>query len=678
MDSRRAHGSLSLIERARALRVAALVATLHAVPSALAAQSTDDYWRALQQESDAAIVLTASAPATIPEEIADGLRLFRSYEISGDEGDARRAQNLLAHARVAPEHRAWHALALAMVYARGPDSRMRLNDDGDWVTDPNSLASARSLRLLRGALELRPQFREAALELATWALDREHRGAAASADSALAAQPADATVLLTRASLALLLNRAASAAELAEQAEAAGADPSIARHTRAWALFQIPNQRGAGVFAYHDGARVMTDAGRREYGRFLEPVLGLDEHEAWRALSNEEAAAWLERYWRSNAARAGVMPDERLVEHYRRAHRARIEFPNASPLSVLQLQSRFVLGEDSRRFGLSLRGLMLLRHGDPYRLAAIEGCLSNPWPAPGGGTVCNEFGSSRTRMMQNMARLARGDSFDPFSRGLTIYDDVYAFRGAAGTNDLVFAVGLPVRSVNALIEGHDRIAGILSTVLLTDSGQFVRNDSAFNVLAPRYTNPLGGDIEDVTLLFGVLHVPAEHASREYRLTVSDVRRHAGATARGEAQTYAFDEFSVSDVVVAPDGMPARWGRGETSVAFAPLATYLPGSTVELYYEVYGLAAGAAYSTEIQLEPPAEGVRERLLDLVRDRSIRFRFENVAEQPHAVYGVQQSRTISLEGVEPGIWTMRVRVTDAASGRTAEREATIEIED
>ena len=679
MDSRRSSRDRFLAECVRRACAAAFcsLALIASIPASLDAQSTDDYWRALRAESDPAIVLASTAPANIPDVIADGLRLFRAYELSGDEGSARRAREQLRDARVAPEHRAWHALALAMVYARGPDSRMRLNGD-DWVTDPNSLGSARSLRLLRSALEARPAFREASLELAAWALDREQRAVAAEADSALAAQPQDAEVMITRASLALLLDRTGRAADLAQRAESAGADPSVALHARAWALLQNPGARGAGIEAYYAGARVMTDAGRREYGRFLEPVLSPEESEEWRAVPNERAAAWLDRYWKENAARAGVMPDERLVEHYRRLHRARIEFPNAAPLSVLQIQSRFVLGEDSRRFGLSLRGLMLLRHGDPYRLAQIEGCLSNPWPGPGGATVCNELGSSRTAVMQAMARLSRGDSYVPFSRPLTLYEDVYAFRGPDGTNDLVFGVGLPVRSANALIEGPDRMAGLLSAVMLTDSGNYIRNDSAFSVPVPRYTDPLAGDVDAVTLLFGVLRVPAEDASREYRVTVSDNRRIAGATSAGTVNTYEFDDFSLSDVVIAPETMPIGWPRGDVSVAFAPLATYLPGNTVQLYYEIYGMPAGAAFETEIELTPPADNVRERLLDLVRDRSVRFRFENVAGEPHAVFGVQQHRTITLDGVEPGIWTLTVRVTDRQSGRTAEREATIEVED
>ena len=656
------------------LRARALIAAFALSPALATAQTTDDYWRVLSAASETEVVLTAQAPPSIPEPIAEGLRHFRAYELSGDESAGNRARELLRRARVAPEHRAWHALALAMVYARGPDSRVLL-DDG-YITDPNSLGSARALRLLRSALAARPDFREAGLELARWALDREHRVTAAEADSVLAGLAEGPDLLITRAQLRLLLDQPGHAANLAERAEALGADPSVARHLRAWALLQHPRTRARGVEVYFEGAQRMTDAGRVEYARFLEPILAADESREWRATPNARAAEWLQRFWNANAARAGVLPEERLAEHYRRLHRARIEFPNVAPLAVLQQQATFALGEDSRHFGLSLQGLMLLRHGDPFRLGTLMQCLSNPWPRQSGGTICSEYGASRLAAFQSMGRLARGDSYQPFVRPLTMFWEVYAFRGDPASNDLVFAIGLPVRSANALIEGQDRMEGVISTVLLTDSSGVIRSDSAFAQPVPRFMDPLAGETDAVTLMFGVLRVPAEDTVREYRVGVSDVRRHAGAIGGGFVRTRDFRGFSLSDVVVAPEEMPVGWRRGDVDVAFAPLATYLPGETVAVYYEIYGLPEGAQYETEIELVPPAETLRDRMLDLLRERAVRFRFTGVATRPHAQFGVQEDRTLTLSGDEPGIWTLRVSVTDSATGRVTVRETNIEI--
>ena len=675
MGTGRSAGRDELI-RGALRRVGVAVVGLALTPAVAAAQTTDDYWRALASESVAEVVLTAEAPPSIPEPIAEGLRLFRAWELSGDAGAARRARDLLRRARVEPEHRAWHALALAMVYARGPDSRVLLDDD--YVTDPNSLGSARSLRLLRRALEARPQFVEAGIELARWALDREHRVTAAEADSVLATMPETAELLIARAQLRLLLDQPGHAVNLAEQAATLGADASVALHLRAWALLQHPRTLRRGVAAYYEGAQRMTDAGRVEYARFLEPILTLKESEEWRATPNARAADWLRRYWNVNAGRAGVLPEERLGEHYRRLQRARIEFPNVAPLSVLQQQARFALGEDSRRFGLSLQGLMLLRHGNPYRLGALQDCLADPWPRNSQGTICSGYGDSRLAAFQAMTGLARGDSYQPFVRPLTMLWDVYTFRGDERSNDIVFAIGLPVRSANELVDGPDRMQGVLSTVLLTDSGGVIRRDSTFSQPVPRFMDPLAGETDAVTLMFGVLRVPAEDTVREYRVGVSDVRRHAGVIGGGVVRTHDFSDFSLSDVVVAPEEMPAGWRRGDVDVAFAPLATYRVGETVAVYYEIYGLDEGVDYLTEIALVPPADNVGERMLDLLRDRAIRFRFTGSATAPHAVYGVQEDRTLTLEGVEPGIWTLRVRVTDSVSGRRAEREATIEVEE
>ena len=677
MGKGRSAERLSLIRGGSPVIRCAVIALLF-TPVVAAAQTTDDYWRALQAASAPSIVLASQAPPAVPEPIAEGLRLFRAWELAQDAGAARRARELLRRADVAPEHRDWHALALAMVYARGPDSRIDVGD-GHRITDPHSLASAHSLRLLRAALAGRPQFREAALELARWALDRADRRVAAEAEIALAGQEQDAEVLAMRSELNLVLDQPARAAELAAGAQRIGADASVVRHRRAWALFQYEASVEDAIRLYYLGADDLTDAGRAEYSRALEPLLSDEEREEWRATSNERAGEWLRRYWARNAARAGVLPDERLAEHYRRAHRARVDFPNTSPLSVLHQQARFGLGEDSRHFGLSLHGLMLVRHGDPYRLAAIEECLSNPWTKPGvTGTICAELGPERLAVFQRMTRVAGGDSYFPFVRPLDLVFGAYAFRGEGDTNQLLFAVGLPAGSALALVAPNGRLDGTLTAVVLRDSGDFVRRDSPIDIDAPGYLDPRAAPSDSVTLVFGTLDVPAEDATRPYRVTVSDARRHAGGIGSGTLRIHDFSALSVSDLVVAPATMPVGWRRGAVDVAFAPLAVYEPGETVAVYYEVYGLVDGAQYETEIELAPPADNVGERLLDLVRDRSVRFRFTGTASDPHPIFGVQESRTLGLRGLDTGIWTMRVRVTDRASGRTTLREASMEIQE
>lgn len=682
MGSSRTDRGVSLITRARAhARAAAAVALLCCIAPAVpaGAQAPDDYWRSLRDESRPAVLIAAVAPPSVPQPLAEALRLIRVYELTADEGAARRARTLLRRSASRPGDRAWHALALAMVLARGPDSRMRdIGEEGDWYVDPNSLGSARSLRLLRALLEHDPVFREAALELATWALDREHPAVAAEAAIALARLPRDADVLLARASLDLLLGDFRRAASLAAEAERAGADPSLARHARAYALLQDPLTAEAGVEAYRDGARTLGEAGRAEYDRWLAPILTDAEAAEWRERPDTGAGAWLERFWRRSAARAGVTPDERLAEHYRRVHRARASFPSTAPLSVLQVQARFAIREDSRRFGLSLRGLMLLRHGDPFRLAHVEACLSDPFRGAesGVGIVCPGDAGARLALFQGAALLAAGDSFDPFARELGFGYGVYAFRGAAGATDLVFAVALPARSANALVEHTGDVAGLLSAILLPDTGDVIRVDSVFRAPLPARLEAMVGGRDDVLLVHA--SVPsARTGSFDYRVTVSDLARHAGGRGGGRIAVPDLGGFALSDLVVAPSDAAGAWRRGRVAVPLAPRRVYRPTESFRLYYEIYGLDGDTPYRTEIELVPARMGLMDRVRSLLgRDDAVRLRFDGRTPASHHLFGVQELRSVDLNGIEPGVWTLRVAVTDLASGRAIVRQTTIDV--
>lgn len=677
-----------------AVRIIAAVAVLQllALPAATAAQTpTHDYWRTLRERDAPQLVLAASAPTSIPEPLGHALRLFRVYEVTGDEGAARHARELLRRADVPARFRGWHLLASAMVLARGPDSRMRDLGDGDaWFVDPNSLGSARSLRMLRAALDEDPAFREAALELATWALDRAHVGVAAEAEIALAAQQVqagtpDAESLLARTSLNLLLGDFDRAARLAGDAMHAGADRSLALHDRAYALLQeagrgdaAAERRDAGIAVYFEGAGALSTEGRRAYGRSIAPLLDEAEADAWATLPDSLAEPWLRRFWSRAAARTGVLPEERLAEHYRRVHEARVAFPSAAPLSVLQIQSRFVLRADSRRFGLSLRGLMLVRHGDPLRLAHIEPCLGDPFGSAGAGVgiICPGSGPDRLALFQDAARLTAGESFDPFTRPLAFGYGVYAFRAPDHGTELIFAIALPARSANALVEGTGDLAALVSAIVIPDSGDVLRRDSLWRAPLPARLDAIVGEADAIALMHATLAVPRdEHV--DYRVTLSDPGRHAGGSAAGRIEVPAFADFALSDLVISPVDARGSWLRGDFAIALAPLRIYRGDEAFRLYYELYALREDAPYRTEIELLRRPDGLRDRLGRLFgRDDDIRLRFEGRAPAPHPVFGIQEMRIIDLAGIEPGLWTLRVTVRDLESGREVSRETPVDV--
>lgn len=679
MGSRGAAARVALRSRGgRARATAAAVLLCCSVAASAGAQTPDRYWRLLREENRPAVLLASSEPHSVPQPLGEALRLIRLYELTDDDHAARRARELLRRARRQPDHRAWYSLALAMVLARGPDSRMRdSGDSDDWYADRKSLGSIHSLRMLRSLLAQDHQFREAALELAAWALDRNDPEVAAEADAALARLPRDTVALLARTSLNLLVGDFPLAAALAAEARRRGASSALTSHARAYALLQDPATATAGVEAYYDGIRGSGQAGRAEYARWLEPILTREEATEWRELDGSDATDWLVRFWQRNAARQGAKAGERLAEHYRRMHAARVAHP-LSPLSLLQIQAPFVVGEDSRRFGLSLRGLMLVRHGDPFRLAALEECLSGQGGARAGdvGIICPAPAGERLARFQRAATLAGGDSFDPFTWPLDFGYGVWAFRGADGGTDVVFAVALPARGADALVTSDGAVAGVLSAILLPDTGDVTRIDSVFRAPLPPHREVVAGDRPATVPLHAVL--PSPHPGRfEYRVTVSDLVREAGGRGGGRIDVPDLSGFGLSDLVVAPLDAAGTLRRGTKLVALPSGPRYRPSEGFRLYYEIYGLDEEAPYRTDLELVPARAGILDRVRGLLGGgRDVRLRFERRTPAPDSVFGVQELRSVELDGLEPGTWILRVTVTDLATGRVAARETTIEV--
>lgn len=635
-------------------RTAALLALLLVAAPALA-----------QSPSDVSVVLASdNGDARLDEALA----LFDMYEATGDEAPANRARELLRFMHVDASTRDAHALASAIVLARGPDSRMRIGAHAhDWFVDPNSLASVRSLRLLRGVLQRSPAHREAALELATWAIERDHPLVAAEAEIALAALAPDHEVLLARARLNALLGEVRLTADLATAAERAGADRSRSRHVRAYALMQESRSVPAGVEAYFEGAEAMTAAARIEYERAVGPIMTIDQLEAWRVTPDAEAAPFLRRFWERSAAHAGVTLGERMGEHYRRLHHARTEFPADAPMSSEMILARTATGIDSRMFAVSLPGYMLVRHGDPDALTAMSRCFADTFTAP--------MECTSPEQMREARRIARSESFDPFARRLPFGADVYAFRGDDDAVDLIYAATLPARTANAFVDPSGDMAVLLSAILIPETGDVVRHDTAFHAPLPPRFDPMAGGTDAIALLHATLPVAAVDSTFTWRMTLSDPFRHAGSVAGGSVATPALAGFTISSIAVAPADAGASLRRGERAFAAAPYFLYRSGQTLALYYEVYGLADGAAYRTEIELAPARAGVLGRVRGLL-DSPVRLRFDNVAAAPDARFGVQEQRTIAFDEARPGVWRLTVRVTDTATGRTVERVTLVDV--
>jgi hypothetical protein len=123
-------------------------------------------------------------------------------------------------------------------------------------------------------------------------------------------------------------------------------------------------------------------------------------------------------------------------------------------------------------------------------------------------------------------------------------------------------------------------------------------------------------------------------------------------------------LALSDVALGAPGVGARWTppAGEV-VRMNPLALYRVGGILELYAEVYGVAAGAPLS--VTLDVTRQGRRGLFGLFGGKRSLTIQGDEVAEGP----GSRIRRSVSLAGLPEGTYRLALRVRDA-TGTTVER--------
>jgi len=134
-------------------------------------------------------------------------------------------------------------------------------------------------------------------------------------------------------------------------------------------------------------------------------------------------------------------------------------------------------------------------------------------------------------------------------------------------------------------------------------------------------------------------------------------------------------FTVSDIVVGREGSGLVWmsPAGDT-VRLNPLQRFPEGSTVSLYYEVYGLPTTAAYHTVVRLEK--EGGRSLFGRLFGGGRAPVLLEFDAPATGSVSRVQ--RGIALRDVSKGTYRLTVVITDPARGASVTRSQRFQVVD
>lgn len=254
-------------------------------------------------------------------------------------------------------------------------------------------------------------------------------------------------------------------------------------------------------------------------------------------------------------------------------------------------------------------------------------------------------------------------------RPLPFFYDLYTFRGEGGRTAVVAAFAVPVERL--ALEHKDGGVRYRLDVTLTLADTALRSvyrtaDSMF--VTARHA--LAGS----RLLYTQVQVQAPPSvTTIQRVIMTD------ATTPGIGQLYSTpftvpdysgSQLMLSDIALGLPDAKGGWKRGNVHLALLPTSQF-PGSSFDLYYEIYNLPSGDRYSTEIAVEPlDARGSRATL----EERTVRTRFEGEATSD--AHGVLRELRRVDASLPDGRYRLTVTVTNEDTGKKATRSRDFDV--
>ncbi|HYK11153.1 MAG TPA: GWxTD domain-containing protein [Gemmatimonadales bacterium] len=177
-------------------------------------------------------------------------------------------------------------------------------------------------------------------------------------------------------------------------------------------------------------------------------------------------------------------------------------------------------------------------------------------------------------------------------------------------------------------------------------------------------------------LTGQVELPVPAGDYRYRLLIESRDGVAGSVATDTLTVAPLDgrAFALSDLVLGKTGGLSWEDQGDT-VYVNPLDRFAAGGEAQLYYEVYGLAAGASYHTQVKVERKGGGSifgAIRRLFGGNHPPVQLEFDAAATGPVT----RVHRTVGLRDVPNGSYDLTLRITDPATGKVLTRVRHFEV--
>ncbi|CAN5870574.1 hypothetical protein BH23GEM9_BH23GEM9_28560 [soil metagenome] len=489
----------------------------------------------------------------------------------------------------------------------------------------------------------------------------------------------------------------------------------------------------AGVRLYRRAVDCMTAADAERFYADVQLLLTPAERSQWSSGDVATRRAVLNGAWGWRAAQAGVTEPERLAEHFRRLahiHAAFSFYPPSTtamgePGDQVNPQTGLAMGILDQRAQLYLRhgppdrvissppvrtngttpsnetwlysvgGERMVFHlfssGEKFALGTLPGCGDVGWydarsevdrrlpmmgmrcrnPGRGGATM-NEMArlDYRQELRSTYAHALATESQRQFRQPMPFFFELYRFAGAAGSTDLVAALALPASSLpqptTANGAAHYRI-GMSLIVMDTLTRAVQRVDTVFSLRSDRVLRT--GETLRVHVALPV--EPSSHTI--YRIVArnpDDATRGEGYGGALDLPAFRLDSLQISDLVLAEPQPTGTWRRGDHQLSLVPFQEF-PGGEFDLFYEVYGLAAGARLKTEITLAPVQGGLRGLFR---RGDAVEIAFTH--EAAAGASRVLQERRRLDASTGPGEYRITVTIRDLDTGSVTTQERTFRI--
>ena len=271
--------------------------------------------------------------------------------------------------------------------------------------------------------------------------------------------------------------------------------------------------------------------------------------------------------------------------------------------------------------------------------------------------------------------------------GTTTDDDRHRFDGSLEPSIEGYVVGLPGAPVDhQMLHVVFAIPGDHLTPVAAASG--VLYPLRFRLYVSTYRDSLVAQVDTLRVfgapqalrapayLTGQIQVPVPAGDYRYRLLIESPDGQTGDVATDSVDVQRLDGrgFTVSDLVVGRSG-DLWWSEAGDTVFVNPLDRFPAGGDAQVYYEVYGLAAGAPYHTEIRVERQGGGsifgAIRRLFGGARP-PVLLAFDAASSGPITPI----HRVVALRDAATGAYALTLRITDPATGRVLTRVRHFEI--